>query len=232
MAFPWAALISGAGSLISGIMGNRSAEAQNAAQIRAIQEANRRAEQREDTRIQRVVQDARAAGIHPLAALGSPSVGTFATPMAAYGGAPISGSAVGEALSAAGAAMPAEGSTSGLQEQLLKAQIANVNASTQQLLADATSRTKIAMQNSNQDQFGNPVTSYSIMGVPVQANPNTSDVGGPIQQRHGEGAEWLAMLPAMLADAYYSAGHGWRESVERARQRVQEAMRSRGVQPF
>lgn len=133
--------ISAAGTLLGGIMGNKAAEKQNMQQTRAIERANKQAMKREDTRIQRTVEDARAAGIHPLAALGSSVVGNMAVPQAAFGGAPISGSAVGDAVSQLGAGF---GSTqSELQEQLLRAQIRNVDASTAQLLADASSRSRI-----------------------------------------------------------------------------------------
>lgn len=143
-----APLLSAAGSFISGHssakQADKAARQQQAAikdQNEAIETFNKQQMEREDNFIRRRVYDARSAGIHPLAALGVSQSGSFATPQAAFGGAPITGSAVGDALSSMGAAMPSVNDE--LQTQLLKAQIANVNASTTQMLADATSRTKI-----------------------------------------------------------------------------------------
>lgn len=219
------ALIGAAGSLIGGLFGDKAAKKQNQQQIRAIRENNAAIAKQNSTKIQTLVKDARAAGIHPLAALGSSVAGSFGTPQAAYGGAPITGSAVGDAIKSFGASMPQPDSNAELQAQLLRAQIKNVDASTVQLLADAQSRTKAA----NAQQHG--VTSTMIAGLPTAGNPNFSDVGGPIQQRYGEPAEWLMSIPTMLADAYWNAGSSWREAVERARQDVQEMMRKRGATP-
>lgn len=140
--------ISAVGSFISGRATAKQAEKDRRLQMEAskdqqeaIETFNRQQMEREDNFIRRRVNDARSAGIHPLAALGVAGTGSFATPQAAYGGAPITGSAVGDALSSFGANMP--NSSDELQTELLKAQIANVNASTTQMLADATSRTKI-----------------------------------------------------------------------------------------
>lgn len=133
--------ISAAGSLLGGIMGNRAAEKQNTQQMRAIERANKQAMQREDTRIQRIVEDARAAGIHPLAALGSSAVGNMAVPQAVFGGQPISGDVVSDAAGYIGQAVSKSSGTENLQEQLLRAQIRNVDASTQRMLADAQGTT-------------------------------------------------------------------------------------------
>lgn len=89
----------------------------------------KRARDRQDSSIQRLVADARAAGIHPLAALGSPIAGSFGTPM--------TGSAVGDAVDGWRAS-----SLDSKQGKLLDAQIATEEAKRLALLSEATSRTR------------------------------------------------------------------------------------------
>lgn len=144
MAFPFAAAITAGGSLLSGLLGDSSAKKQNQQQVRAIEKANAQARSWDKKKVQTLVEDARKAGIHPMAALGSPVAGGFATPQAAYGGQPRSGSAIGDAMESFGQTLSATPSTSPLQDQLTKAQIANVHASTANLLSEATSRSQIA----------------------------------------------------------------------------------------
>lgn len=93
------------------------------------------------TKIQTTVKDARAAGIHPLAALGSPVAGSWASPVAPY-----SGDAIGEGLSRIGGAID-KGMGSELEKLQLEAErarIRNLDANTAATLADATSRTTLA----------------------------------------------------------------------------------------
>lgn len=190
MAFPLlGALISGAGSLVSGIMGNKAAKKQNQQQIKAINAANASAMKREDNRIQRLVADANKAGIHPLAALGSPVVGSFATPAAAFGGAPITGSAVGDAISAFGNAMPTEGK--GLQTELLKAQIRNVEASTANMLSEAQSRTRVTQAQSGATYFG---------GFGPLADDPAFSTAQVVQDRYGDIAENISGTVKFLHD--------------------------------
>lgn len=65
MAFPWAAALSAGTSLVSGLFGRKEEKKR---QARAIAEA-RRQEHRDDTKLQRLVKDAEAAGFNPLTAL-------------------------------------------------------------------------------------------------------------------------------------------------------------------
>lgn len=143
------AVISGIGSLVSGREAASNARRQNAAEVAAIRENNRFIQQQNETRVQTLVKDARAAGIHPLAALGSSVAGSFATPQAAFGGAPITGSAVGDAISEFGRNITPPQANADLQTALLKAQIRNVDASTANMLADATSRSQIGKAQAN-----------------------------------------------------------------------------------
>lgn len=90
-----------------------------------------RARDRQDTSISRLVADAQRAGIHPLAALGSPVAGAFGTP--------ITGSSVGDALESFG-----RSKLERKQAQLLDAQIGAERAKERALIAEATSRSRIA----------------------------------------------------------------------------------------
>lgn len=135
------AAISAVGSLISGNSATKAAEKQNRQQARAIAQQNEYTDEYNKNKIQWLVKDAKAAGLHPLAALGSSAAGSFASPAAAFGGQPVSGSAVGDAMQNFAAGMPPP--VDPLTVELQKAQIANVNASTANLLSEAQSRTLI-----------------------------------------------------------------------------------------
>jgi len=117
MSFPLSAIASIGGSIVSGLFG---------------QSAAKKAQQREDTSIQRRVADAKAAGIHPLAALGA-----SVNPVTAI---PSTGSAVGEGIKELASSIPKE--SENLQNELLRAQIRNTDAQTS--VAAATSRSLIA----------------------------------------------------------------------------------------
>ena len=108
-------------------------------------------EQREDTRIQRLSKDAKAAGIHTLAALGLPAAGGFAAPV------PSGQSSMGDAVADAGRSLagafksrvdPIERERGVLENELLRSQIRQVNKSTD--IAIATSRSKIADARNNE----------------------------------------------------------------------------------
>lgn len=100
---------------------------------------------RQDSQIQRIVADARAAGIHPLAALGSPVSSSYGTP--------IAGDSIGDAIGALGG-----GSLRAKQEKLLDAQIRSERAKEEALIAEATSRTRIA--GARNTTRGGPIPLY------------------------------------------------------------------------
>lgn len=101
--------------------------------------------QRQDTQIQRLVADARAAGIHPLAALGSPVASSFGTPIGSTG----AGDAIGDALSSAGLLKK--------QGALLDAQISSERAKAAALMAEAQSRTHIQSARRVVTDGGDPI---------------------------------------------------------------------------
>lgn len=142
------ALIGAGSSLLGGLFGKKSAD--KAAKLNAAQ--NERAFQFADdqfrTSIQTRVKDAKAAGIHPLYAIGAPgsSVGFSTTPAE-------SGSALGEGLSRAGQA--AASAIAGrrmatLNERLVESQIHAQNAAAehdQALAASVRKRTEQAVNS-------------------------------------------------------------------------------------
>lgn len=87
-AFPWGALISAGSSLLGGLIGKDSSEkAQEAATNNAIMQADLQREFAKNS-IRWRVEDAKSAGIHPLAALGNPGI-SYA-PVSVGGGADMS----------------------------------------------------------------------------------------------------------------------------------------------
>lgn len=125
------ALIGGASSLLGGLFGRSSAKKTAA--------ANRELNQ---NKIQWTVADAKKAGIHPLAALGSPVSGAWAVPQQQN----YMGDALGEAGAKLAAIPQAAGAAkqSTLQNQLIQSQIGRTNAETANLISEATSRSRIA----------------------------------------------------------------------------------------
>lgn len=178
------ALIGAAGSLIGGLM-NRSATDKH----------NARAEVRDDNKVQRLVADSRAAGIHPLAALGSSIAGTSAMTVPNT----AAGDAVAAGASQFAANMPT--SRSALEDDLLRANIRVANAQEKQLLADATSRTLVAASRAGAVGGAMPTstdvilpTPFGVPGLPV-ANPGLAQdsqdhFGDIVENIYGIG-NWL-----------------------------------------
>lgn len=125
------ALLGAVGTIGSTLIGNSMQQSED-----------RRAEaagfQRDDTKIQRLAADARAAGISPLAALGSPAAGSMAMPVVGQ-----SGSRVAEGGARAFSQLAADLAAIKTDEDLAfqRAQTENLRASTAAMLAEARSRT-------------------------------------------------------------------------------------------
>lgn len=116
---------------------------------------NRKEDQRrQDSSLQRMVADAKLAGISPLAALGGSGASSYASPV----GSSVSGSTIGDGLASMGArakpnALQTENAT--LQNDLLRAQIDAINSDT---IREATSRSTIAANSAaRQDEIGSLV---------------------------------------------------------------------------
>lgn len=92
--------------------------------------------------IKKIVQDARKAGIHPLAALGSPVSASYQGPV----GSTFTGDAVGDGMA-----------MQGLTRDLLKAQITTEKARAEALIAEARSRTGIAQNRASETGGPKPI---------------------------------------------------------------------------
>ena len=126
----------------------------------AINQLNqRRAERRQDTSLQRLVADAKKAGISPLAALGSSAAGQYGSPV----GSTATGSYVADGLASITPKFdrqlqPLRLENQALQNDLIKAQIAALNSDT---VATATSRTRIPAARPSEVEFmggGDPMS--------------------------------------------------------------------------
>lgn len=209
---PISALIA-AGATIGGGIINRSAQ--------------RHAEQRDDTQIQRRMRDASAAGVHPIAALGmSGYSGSTATSTAFGDSVAKSGQAIGNALSRSldtdGRALKALVlEKAGLENDLLRTQIrrAQVEDASVPPVLGPNSRQRIAGQGQTlmlpdvpgvvvghkpEDPTFTP--SYRV-GRDVVSNPNFSDAQ-VIQNRHGEWAEGAYGAISIPADLYWNWKRG------------------------
>lgn len=89
--------------------------------------------------VQQIVNDAKAAGIHPLAALGSPAAANYASPV---GSSPF-GDAVADGMDTLGRSISNRRSNR-LDNELRTAQIDTERAKAEALRAEATSRTRIS----------------------------------------------------------------------------------------
>ena len=121
--------------------------------------SQRRAERRQDASLQRLVADAKKAGISPLAALGSSAAGQYGSPV----GSTATGSYVADALASITPKhdrqlQPLRLENQELQNDLLRAQIAALNSDT---VATATSRTRVPAARPTEVEFmggGDPMS--------------------------------------------------------------------------
>lgn len=167
------------GSFASGFM-NRSAVA---SQQKALGHLNTH-------KIRMTVNDARKAGIHPLAALGSPVAGSWASPVANT----ALGDAVGEGAARLGSAID-RGTVNELQRLQMdteRARIRNLDANTAATLADAQSRTAIASaRRSGQSLDTRDVaTTTDPRSVMLGADPSWPDAQ-KYENRYGELSDFI-----------------------------------------
>lgn len=175
------------GKIIGGVM-NKSAMNKQRDQIDAL---NR-------NKIQWTVEDAKKAGIHPLAALGSPVAGSFASPVA--------NTALGDAVADGAASLGRSFSKSGSLE-IENAQLTNERLRAEIELTRAQSRTLTARTMNELrgvDVAGNKLETpggLAVGGRVLQTNPNFSDAQR-WQDRGGDIVENVMGLAAMMADIY------------------------------
>lgn len=104
---------------------------------------------RQDTQLQRLVEDARAAGFSPLAALGSNAAGQFGTPVGS------TGSYMGDAVASAGKTLAgrrmeqAQITHMEKQNELLDSQIRNIDADTMAAISRTAIPTQAAVSEKN-----------------------------------------------------------------------------------
>lgn len=188
----WGSIISTIGGLAGSILGNKSAEDQN--------EKNR---QMNATKIRTTVKDARAAGIHPLAALGSPVAGSWATPV----GQPGHGDAVADGAARIGAAID-KGGTNALTEASIateRAKARNLDADTASKLAAARATTlaasaRLGGQSLDVAHLGRPDRPVPVtaFGKTLVRDPKKFSSAQTATDEFGEIADWVVGGPALL----------------------------------
>lgn len=213
----WEALLGAGTKLLGGLMGSSAARDANAQQM---QIANANIDlQREfaQSGIQWRAEDARKAGINPLAALGaqlhnfSPiSVGTTADTSMASAVSSM-GQDIGRAVNATRAAPERAAALDLTKTQLEGAKLDN-----------DLKRTTLASSMQRLKQQQNPplpttekVTDYKMFGRDIKANPSFSDAQ-KIQNRLGEPAEWPYFPVVAAADAWNNlpSGADWWKSTD------------------
>lgn len=166
MAFPFGALASIAAPVIGGIFGARSQKDA----IRAQNKANR-------TRIQTTVKDAKAAGIHPLAALGAAGAPMYQ---------PIVGNPMGEGIAQGIANAGTEISNASadkqnagidqLNKELTSAQIDLIKAQTGKVASEIQANARGGTTGAT--NFGNPsLPPNSLVGEQASNSPTLADTG-------------------------------------------------------
>lgn len=205
---PISALIA-AGATIGGGIINRSAQ--------------RHAEQRDDTQIQRRMRDASAAGVHPIAALGmSGYSGSTATSTAFGDSVAKSGQAIGNALSKS---LDTDGRAlktlllekAGLENDLLRTQITRAQREDATVPPVLGSLSKQLIPGQGQTLVSGPEghkvdtpswTPHVSFGRKWNTNPSWSDAQ-TIQNVYGEPAEYPYFPVKAMADVYWN----WKNSL-------------------
>lgn len=205
-------LIAAGSTLLGGFLGRQHQD-----------EMIEREHQRQDTSIQRRVADSRAAGIHPLYGLGasvsSPSVSVGSDPLAS------SLSSMGQDLSRAARATQTgdqrEGTgvlhslaleRAGLQNELLRSQIASMNARTSQggqvgppIPADSPEPFPVPEENKSEQR-----PPLMLFGQRWNTNPNTSPMKAWENQYGDEGPiAWGMPIALLVNDLKHNSDHNW-----------------------
>lgn len=200
MADFFGSLIGAGANLLGGLFGQSSADKRAQENIALQREFAQNA-------IQWKVADAKAAGIHPLFALGAntTSFSNVAGDTSLGDAIKESGQDIGRAVGATAdkearaltlRAAQLDVERKGLENDVLRAELAS---SVRRLTQPGTPN---AAPGVKPEKDFSPVTTFGFKTVP---NKNFSDVGGPVQQRWGEGAEWALMLPTVIADMWTTA---------------------------
>lgn len=177
-----------AGKLLGGLFDDKSAEKQQAQNL---------AYQKEfaQSGIQWKVKDAQAAGVHPLYALGAQTHSYTPTQTQS-----TTGREVGEAIGNIPGQMGAK-KTSALQNELLEAQINQVNSNTARNMNDIEqSKLNSAMALKKQSNINNQDDGIIVAGEKIPKNKGWSDAED-IETRYADVVSWLYGLGVLGADA-------------------------------
>lgn len=148
--------------------------------------------------IQRLVKDARKAGIHPLAAMGSNIAGGYGSAGSVY-----SGNAAGDALNSVQRPNSLQTENARLQNEALKADIERTRADTARIVAaSATSRSDIARAVSGTRNNDDSPVPVKLFGGTLMRDANRFSSADRAQQEYGEIAEHIVGLPAMFDAAW------------------------------
>lgn len=193
-------LISAGTSLLGGIMGQSAADKQMAMQKKFAQNA-----------IQWKVADAKAAGVHPLYALGANTISYQPSSVGSdlASGLSAMGQDVSRAVEAVQSAPERNASKALTMLQLERARLEN-----ESLKADIAGKVNTNIRNA---QVGPAMPSMDRITPPtrtpgfnsplgwIEFDPNMSDLGQIFENRYGEGpAEWVSSVLGMVNDARYN----------------------------
>lgn len=186
------------GSVVGGLINAQSAKNINKKQLAYADALNK-------NRIQWTVEDAKKAGIHPLAALGASSVGGFASPSFVapqWGDAVASGfSALEDAFDGSRGSREASGPPKKLgptQGEVLAESLGLERAQLQNELLRteiASMRSRTAISNMRAAATGGPVIRSPFGAIDVDTKVDPADT---YEQRYGEISDWI-FGPAVLA---------------------------------
>ena len=191
----WPALISAGAGLLGGYLQNRSQSAANSKSIAAQQAINDQqlafANHLNRNRIQMTVEDAKKAGIHPLAALGASSVGGFASPVMQ---APqyFGGRGIGAGLSAAAPFLGSLGDHFQADDEASPAD-REISPVEQAMIDEARSRTKLnnaMLWAREHPDLANPPKVVTMALPPPRGYSSSSSSFGPRTFRTTTGVEW------------------------------------------
>lgn len=208
--FPWGSVIGAVGTLGGSLLNRSSAEAsaranrQNIAFQKKTNKQNRKLQMKVNkNQIQWLVEDARKAGINPLAALGSSIAGNIGAPVMgapSVSGQPDSGNSIGDGI-ARGAAMLG----SGIDQWLARKNVALQNEALS--IQNARSRTMISAASAATKDA--PV--LRAFGMDVQRDPKKFSSGQDLTNEFGEAADVVGAMAGIdaLRRSLSNAGVPW-----------------------
>lgn len=181
MAFPWGSVIGAAGGIVSGILGGNSQKEANEQNLQLAREQLAYQKELAKNQIQWRVNDAKAAGLHPLAALG-------VSPMS-Y--SPVSGSAVGADYAGVGQSLQQMG------QDIDRARMAGLDRQERKkALALQDTQTALALKN---QELNNQILEQELISRRVklfqQLTPGMASLYGLDRRRYAIPGQDDAVMP-------------------------------------